>query len=49
MLTVLVTTVGIQDSVAGERLLNRLAADHPSLRKGSADRGYGALPTAPPP
>ncbi|MGW6290307.1 IS5 family transposase [Streptomyces sp. NPDC055107] len=40
MLTVLVTAASIQDSVAGERLLDRLAADHPGLRKGWADRGY---------
>ncbi|MFI1255291.1 IS5 family transposase [Streptomyces netropsis] len=40
ILTVLVTAASIQDSVAGERLLNRLAADHPSMRKGWADRGY---------
>ncbi|MFE2019145.1 IS5 family transposase [Streptomyces sp. NPDC059499] len=40
MLTVLVTAASIQDSVAGERLLNRLAVDHPGLRKGWADRGY---------
>lgn len=40
MLTVLVTAVTIQDSVAGEHLLNRLAADHPGIRKGWADRGY---------
>lgn len=40
MLTVLVTAASIQDSVAGERLLNRIAADHPGIRKGWADRGY---------
>ncbi|MFD4578047.1 IS5 family transposase [Streptomyces sp. NPDC058417] len=40
MLTVLVTAASVQDSVAGERLLDRLAADHPGLRKGWADRGY---------
>ncbi|CAM5554108.1 IS5 family transposase [Streptomyces fumanus] len=40
ILTVLVTAASIQDSVAGERLLNRIAADHPGLRKGWADRGY---------
>lgn len=40
MLTVLVTAASIQDSVAGERLVNRLAADHPGLREGWADRGY---------
>ncbi|MGW0316062.1 IS5 family transposase [Streptomyces flavidovirens] len=40
MLTVLVTAASIQDSVAGERLLNRLAANHPGIRKGWADRGY---------
>lgn len=40
MLTVLVTAADIQDSVAGECLLNRLATDHPGIRKGWADRGY---------
>ncbi|MDQ1034796.1 transposase [Streptomyces sp. V3I8] len=40
MLTVPVTAASIQDSVAGERLLNRLAANHPGIRKGWADRGY---------
>ncbi|MFC9483094.1 IS5 family transposase [Streptomyces griseus] len=40
MLTVLVTAASIQDSVAGERLLTRLATDHPGIRKGWADRGY---------
>ncbi len=40
MLTVLVTAASVQDSVAGEHLLDRLAADQPRLRKGWADRGY---------
>ncbi|MCD9904528.1 transposase [Streptomyces sp. MT29] len=40
ILTVLVTAASIQDSVAGERLLTRLATDHPGIRKGWADRGY---------
>jgi len=40
MLTVLVTAASNQDSVAGERLLDRLAADHPGIHKGWADRGY---------
>ncbi|MFE6838593.1 IS5 family transposase [Streptomyces sp. NPDC057705] len=40
MLTALVTAASIQDSIAGERLLNHLAADHPGIRKGWADRGY---------
>lgn len=39
MLTVLVTAAGVEDSVAGERLLDRIAADHPGLCKGWAGRG----------
>ncbi|MFJ1750611.1 transposase [Streptomyces sp. NPDC088116] len=38
-LTVLVTAAGSQYSVAGERLLNRVTADHSGIRKGWADRG----------
>lgn len=33
MLTVLVTAASLQDSVVGERLLNRLAAEHPASAK----------------
>ncbi|MCX4903987.1 hypothetical protein OHA11_06465 [Streptomyces sp. NBC_00878] len=33
LLAVLVTAVGVQDSVAGARLLNRVTADHPTIRK----------------
>lgn len=40
LLTVLVTAGSIQDSTAGETLLNRIAAAHPTIRKGWADRGY---------
>lgn len=40
MLTVLVTAATFQDSVASERLLNRLATDNPGIHKGWADRGY---------
>lgn len=40
LLTVVVTAASIQDSVAGETLLDRIAAGHPSIRKGWADRGY---------
>ncbi|KEF01943.1 transposase [Streptomyces rimosus] len=40
LLAVLVTAASIQDSTAGETLLNRIAAAHPTIRKGWADRGY---------
>jgi transposase len=40
LLTVLVSAASMQDSTAGEVLLNRIAAAHPTIRKGWADRGY---------
>jgi hypothetical protein len=33
LLTVLVTAASVQDSVAGTRLLDRVAAEHPSISK----------------
>lgn len=49
MLTVLVTAASIQDSVAGERLLNRSAADHPSLRRGWAAAATASTRSTTPP
>lgn len=40
LLTVLVTAASVQDSTAGETLLDRIAATHPTIRKDWADRGY---------
>jgi transposase len=40
LLTALVTAASIQDSTAGETLINRIASIHPTIRKGWADRGY---------
>lgn len=40
LLTVLVTAASVQDSTAGETLLNRIAAAYPTIRKCWADRGY---------
>ncbi|MFE6974317.1 IS5 family transposase [Streptomyces sp. NPDC057682] len=40
LLAVLVTAAGVQDSAAGQTLLNQVAADHPGLRKVWADGGY---------
>lgn len=40
LLAVLVTAASVQDSVAGTRLLDRVAADHPSIRKVWVDGGY---------
>lgn len=40
LLTVLVSAASIQDSAAGETLLDRIAATYPTLRKDWADRGY---------
>ncbi|MEV0254010.1 hypothetical protein AB0H82_06985 [Streptomyces sp. NPDC050732] len=34
------TEQGVDDSTAGEARLNRIAATHPTLRKGWADRSY---------
>ncbi|MCW8103624.1 transposase [Streptomyces tauricus] len=40
LLTALVTAARVQDSTAGETLINRIAPAHPTIRKGRADRGY---------
>ncbi len=36
----LVTAASVQDSVAGTRLIDRVAADHPGVRKVWVDGGY---------
>ncbi|WP_413812555.1 IS5 family transposase [Streptomyces sp. OE57] len=41
LLAVLVTAAGVQDSVAGTRLLDQVTADHPGIRKVWVDGGYG--------
>lgn len=40
LLAVLVTTAGVQDSVAGHQLLDRVPAGHPGIRKVWVDGGY---------
>jgi transposase len=40
LMAVLVTAAGMQDSVAGTELIDRVAADHPALRKVWVDGGY---------
>ena len=40
LLAVPVTAVGVQDSNAGTRLLDQVAADHPAIRKTWVDGGY---------
>nr|BFD96304.1 IS5-like element ISSco3 family transposase [Kitasatospora sp. Xyl93] len=40
LLAVLVTAASVQDSVAGTQLLNRAAADHPTISKAWVDGGY---------
>ncbi len=40
LLAVLVTAASVQDSVAGTRLLDQVAADHPRVRKVWVDGGY---------
>lgn len=40
LLAVLVTAASVQDSVAGTRLLDQVAADHPGIRKAWVDGGY---------
>ncbi len=40
LLAVLVTAASVQDSTAGTRLLDRVAADHPTIRKTWVDGGY---------
>ncbi|MFD9510357.1 IS5 family transposase [Streptomyces mirabilis] len=40
LLAVLVTAASVQDSVAGTRLLDQVAADHPGVRKVWVDGGY---------
>jgi transposase len=40
LLAVLVTAAGVQDSTAGQTLLDQTAADHPGLRKVWVDGGY---------
>ncbi|MER5996258.1 IS5 family transposase [Streptomyces viridosporus] len=40
LLAVLVTAASVQDSVAGTRLLDQVAAEHPGIRKVWGDGGY---------
>lgn len=40
LLAVLVTAASVQDSVAGTQLLDRVATDHPGIRKVWVDGGY---------
>ncbi|OEJ36182.1 transposase [Streptomyces agglomeratus] len=40
LIAVLVTAASVQDSVAGTQLLDRVAADHPGIRKVWVDGGY---------
>lgn len=40
LLAVLVTAASVQDSAAGARLLDRVVADHPGIRKVWVDGGY---------
>ena len=40
LLAVLATAASVQDSVAGARLLDQVAADHPGIRKVWVDGGY---------
>ncbi|MET9290643.1 IS5 family transposase [Streptomyces sp. NPDC003077] len=40
LLAVLVTAASVQDSVAGTRMLDQVAADHPTIRKTWVDGGY---------
>ncbi|MEV4874844.1 IS5 family transposase [Streptomyces cyaneofuscatus] len=40
LLAVLVTAASVQDSVAGPTLLDRVAAEHPGIRKVRVDGGY---------
>ncbi|MFI2763610.1 IS5 family transposase [Streptomyces echinatus] len=40
LLAVLVTAAGVQDSAAGQRLLDQTAAAHPTIRKVWVDGGY---------
>ncbi|MEV4871833.1 IS5 family transposase [Streptomyces syringium] len=40
LLAVLVTAASVQDSVAGTHLLDRVAAEHPTIRKTWVDGGY---------
>lgn len=54
LLAVLVTAASVQDSVAGTRLLDQVAAEHPGIRKMWVDGGYRQhlvlrLADAPPP
>jgi transposase len=40
LLTVLVTAASVQDSVAGQALIEKVAAEHPTIRKTWVDGGY---------
>ncbi|MFD6888103.1 IS5 family transposase [Streptomyces sp. NPDC059957] len=40
LLQVLVTAASVQDSIAGQTLIERVAADHPTVRKTWVDGGY---------
>lgn len=40
LLAVLVTAASVQDSVAGSRLIDQVAAEHPTVRKVWVDGGY---------
>ncbi|AYC44147.1 hypothetical protein DWG14_08456 [Streptomyces griseorubiginosus] len=40
LLAVLVTAASVQDSVAGQALIEKVAAEHPTVRKTWVDGGY---------
>ncbi|MGW0393022.1 IS5 family transposase [Streptomyces sp. NPDC003042] len=40
LLAVMVTAASVQDSIAGQTLIERVAADHPTVRKTWVDGGY---------
>ncbi|MDQ0578136.1 transposase [Streptomyces rishiriensis] len=41
LLGVLVTAASVQDSIAGQALIEKVAAEHPNVRKTWVDGGYG--------
>lgn len=45
LLAVLVTAASVQDSIAGTRLLDQVAADHPGIRRGSGQAEFTAFRT----
>ncbi len=40
LLRVLVTAASVQDSIAGQTLIEKVTAEHPTIRKTWADRGH---------